>query len=54
VPATCCDDLATALGAARRQALADGHPFRGLVAALPGERDEDVLPGVPRPGGRLQ
>ena len=79
VAATCCDDLATALGAARRQALADGRPgavvllspaaasfdqyadfeargeaFRGLVAALPGVRDEDALPGVPRAGGRLQ
>jgi len=79
VPATCCDDLATALAAARAQALADGRPgavvllspaaasfdqyadfeargeaFRALVAALPGARDEDVLPGVPRAGGRLQ
>jgi UDP-N-acetylmuramoylalanine--D-glutamate ligase len=79
VPATCCDDLATALAAAREQALADGRggavvllspaaasfdqyadfeargeAFRDLVAALPGVRDEDALPGVPRPGGRLQ
>ena len=79
VPATHCHDLATALDAARRQALADARPgavvllspaaasfdqfadfeargeaFRDLVAALPGERDEDALPGVPRPGGRLQ
>ena len=33
---------------------ARGEAFRGLVAALPGVRDEDALPGVPRPGGRLQ
>ncbi len=33
---------------------ARGEAFRNLVAALPGERDEDSLPGVPRPGGRLQ
>ena len=33
---------------------ARGEAFRDLVAALPGARDEDVLPGVPRPGGRLQ
>ena len=79
VPTTCCDDLATALAAARQQALADGRggavvllspaaasfdqyadfeargeAFRDLVAALPGVRDEDALPGVPRAGGRLQ
>ena len=79
VPAIGCEDLATALAAARAQALADGHAgavvlrspaaaafdqfadfeargeaFRELVAALPGERDVDALPGVPRPGGRLQ
>jgi len=33
---------------------ARGDAFRELVAALPGVRDEDALPGVPRPGGRLQ
>ncbi|MDX1423161.1 MAG: UDP-N-acetylmuramoyl-L-alanine--D-glutamate ligase [Kiloniellales bacterium] len=33
---------------------ARGEAFRDLVAALPGERDDDALPGVPRPGGRLQ
>ncbi len=33
---------------------ARGEAFRQLVAALPGVRDEDALPGVPRPGGRLQ
>jgi UDP-N-acetylmuramoylalanine--D-glutamate ligase len=33
---------------------ARGDAFRDLVAALPGDRDEDALPGVPRPGGRLQ
>ncbi len=33
---------------------ARGEAFRNLVSALPGERDEDSLPGVPRPGGRLQ
>ena len=33
---------------------ARGEAFRDLVAALPGVRDEDALPGVPRAGGRLQ
>jgi hypothetical protein len=33
---------------------ARGEAFRALVEALPGNRDEDVLPGVPRSGGRLQ
>ncbi len=33
---------------------ARGESFRSLVANLPGDRDEDSLPGVPRPGGRLQ
>jgi UDP-N-acetylmuramoylalanine--D-glutamate ligase len=33
---------------------ARGAAFRSLVADLPGVRDEDSLPGVPRPGGRLQ
>jgi len=33
---------------------ARGDAFRELVAALPGVRDDDALPGVPRPGGRLQ
>jgi UDP-N-acetylmuramoylalanine--D-glutamate ligase len=33
---------------------ARGEAFRALVGALPGNRDEDVPPGVPRAGGRLQ
>ncbi len=33
---------------------ARGEAFRALVAALPGARDDEVLPGVPRAGGRLQ
>jgi UDP-N-acetylmuramoylalanine--D-glutamate ligase len=33
---------------------ARGDAFRTLVAALPGTRDDDAMPGVPRPGGRLQ
>jgi UDP-N-acetylmuramoylalanine--D-glutamate ligase len=33
---------------------ARGAAFRDLVATLPGSRDEDLLPGVPRAGGRLQ
>ncbi|MEE8536196.1 MAG: hypothetical protein V3S45_09105, partial [Kiloniellales bacterium] len=33
---------------------ARGEAFRNLVEALPGARDDDALPGVPRAGGRLQ
>jgi UDP-N-acetylmuramoylalanine--D-glutamate ligase len=79
VPVARCGDLATALDAARAQALAEARPgavvllspaaasfdqfedfeargeaFRALVEALPGSRDDDALPGVPRAGGRLQ
>ena len=79
MPVARCGDLATALGAAREQALAEARPgavvllspaaasfdqfksfaargeaFRDLVEALPGARDDDALPGVPRAGGRLQ